>query len=278
MSTDGLCEKYRWSSGSEIRNELTARYEPVQPFVLLAMTRRLGDAVFVDAGANTGFYTVIVGSEPSVAEVFAFEPMPKAASAIRWNANANLFDKPVVVREVALSDHHGHLDFAVRSPLAGDNGALQDSILDRGDFEVQRVRCGRLDDELQAAEREVVLKVDVEGHELSFLQGATRTLSDNRGFLQIEMHESPSHSEKLALLNELGWHQVSRVGPDYYFSNIAEFASNDAFRAEILEEAMGILVDVSKSGSRASRRRIAQGVYLQVSRRQVDAIKGILKR
>lgn len=278
MSTDGLREKYKWSAASEIRNELTARYEPIQPFVLLAMTRRLENAVLIDAGANVGFYTVVIGSEPAVSEVVAFEPMFKAASAARWNATANLPTKSVVVHELALSDHCGQIDFAVRSPLAGDNGALQDTILDRRDFEVQRVRCERLDDRLQVVGRDVVIKIDVEGHELSLLRGATRTLSKNRGFLQLEMHESSSNSDTIALLSQLGWHQVARVGPDYYFSNIAEYTGVSDSRAEIVEEAMGILVEASKSGLRESRRRIAPGVYLQVSRRKVDAIKRILQR
>jgi|SRR5664280_70933 len=278
MSVESLCETFRWSAESEVRNDLTGRYEPIQPFILIAMVRRLHNVTFIDAGANIGFYTVVVGNEPKVAEVLAFEPMPKAASAVRGNADANLPSKPVVVHELALSDRRGQLAFAVLSPLAGDNGALQDSIHDPGDFKVDSFHCERLDDVLHVTEQEVVFKVDVEGHEMSLLQGATKTLSENRGFLQIEMHESPSHPEKMALLNELGWHQVCRVGPDYYFSNIAEYIRGDAFRAEILEDAMGILVEASKSGSRSSRRRLAQGVYLQVSRRQVDAIKGFLHR
>ena len=131
---------------------------------------------------------------------------------------------------------------------------------------------------LQAVGREIVIKVDVEGHELSVLQGATRTLSENLGFLQIEIHDSPTQAARTALLNELGWHQVARVGPDYYFTNIPEYAHSDAFRAEILEDAMGILVDASRGAWRESRRRIAPGVYLHISRSRVDAIKKILHK
>lgn len=279
MSTRSLIEKFRWSAESGPRNELTAVYEPVQPFILIAMARKLDDAVFIDAGANVGFYTVVLGSEPAIREVIAFEPMPRAAAAVRWNAQANLADKSVVVHELALSAQPGRLQFAVRSPLAGDNGALQDTLLEGEDFEVQWVRSERLDDVvLQVTGREVVMKVDVEGHELSLLEGATRTLIKNRGFLQIEMHDSPTVHEKLALLNGLGWRQVTRVRSDYYFSNIPEYTDDDSFKAEILEHAMGLIVDSSKGSWRESRRRIWPGVYLHVSRSKVDAIKRLLGR
>ena len=130
MSTDSLLDKFRWSAESEMRNELTAAYEPIQPFILLAMTRRLRNAILIDAGANIGFYAVVIGSEPTIVEVHAFEPMHAAASAVRWNLGANLPAKSVVVHELALSDKGGELEFAVRSPLAGDNGALKDTILE----------------------------------------------------------------------------------------------------------------------------------------------------
>lgn len=279
MSTGSLIERFRWSAESGPRNELTAVYEPVQPFILIAMARKLDNAVFIDAGANVGFYTVVLGSEPTISEVVAFEPMPRAASAVRWNAQANLAGKSVAVHELALSAQSGQLQFAVLSPLAGDNGALQDTLLEGEDFEVQWVRSERLDDVLlQVIGREVVMKVDVEGHELSLLEGSARTLGKNRGFLQIEMHDSPTIQEKVALLNGLGWHQVTRVRSDYYFSNIAEYAHNASFKAEILEEAMGLMVDASKGSWRESRRRIAPGVYLHVSRSKVDAIKRLLGR
>ncbi len=278
MSIDGLRDKYTWSSESEARNELTAVYEPVQPFVLLAMTHRLNDAIFIDAGANIGFYTVVIGSEETVSEVIAVEPMPEAVAALRWNAQANLRGTSVAVHQLALSAQPGELSFAVRSPLAGDNGALQDTALAAKDFHVEKVRCERLDDVLTAVGREVVIKVDVEGHELSLLEGAQRTLRENRGFLQIEMHPSPLTGEKIALLNDLGWHQVAQIRSDYYFSNVGEYMGRASFTAEILEDAMGLMVDASKGSWRESRRRLAAGVYLHLSRSKVDAIKGLLTR
>lgn len=113
---------------------------------------------------------------------------------------------------------------------------------------------------------------------MSLLRGAQRILLENRGFMQIEVHpESPSRAHTIQLLSELGWQELLRVGPDHYFTNVPE-AMNDAFRLEILGDAMDNLVESSKGSQRASRRRIAPGVYLEVSRRKVDAVKRLLRR
>lgn len=277
MSIEGLIEQFRWTRESESRNELTSRYEPVQPFILKALVRRLSDVTFLDVGANVGFYAVIIGSEEAVVEVHAFEPMPVAAAATRENTTANLPDRHVVVHQLAVSDQQGQLEFAVRGPLAGDNGALSDSMLDAKDIVVELVRCDRLDNVIQLTGRQVVIKIDVEGHELSTLVGAVDTLKNNSGFLQMEMHPSDSNAEKLALLESLGWHLMTRAGADHYFSNISEYYESRGIVAEILEEALAITIEESRSPLRASRRRIGPGVYLQVSRSQVDSVKGALR-
>jgi FkbM family methyltransferase len=276
VSIEGLIEQFQWTAESESRNDLTSRYEPIQPFILLALARRLSDAVLVDVGANIGFYAVTIGNEPTVSEVHAFEPMPAAAAATRENTTTNLPLKQVAIHQLALSDQQGHLEFAVRGPLAGDNGALTDSILDASQISVDSVPCSRLDEVLQISGRHLVIKVDVEGHELSMLHGAVGTLSANQGFLQVEMHESPSDAEKVALLNGLDWHLITRVGPDHYFSNIPEYYETRGAVTDVFEEAMSICLDTSKSPQRASRRRIVGGVYLQVSRSQVQRVKATL--
>lgn len=158
MSTKGLCERFAWSAESEVRNALTTYYEPVQPFVLVALAKHLNNAIFIDGGANVGFYTVVMGSELTIAEVYAFEPMPVPAAAVRWNASANLDGKPVRVIEAALSDSQGMLAFAVVGSTAGDNGALADTTYAHDDIDVLEVRCSRLDDEIHAVDETSCLR------------------------------------------------------------------------------------------------------------------------
>ncbi len=278
MSVDGLIEKYRWTRDSDIRNELTSRYEPVQPFILKALTRRLSRVTFLDVGSNIGFYAVVIGDEHAVEEVHAFEPMPVGAQNTRENISANLSGLPTHVHELALSDVRGPLEFAVRGPLAGANGALDDSVLAAEDITVTTVERDRLDDVIALKGRNVVIKIDVEGHELNTLRGAVDTLRENTGFLQMEMHPSESNADKIALLEGLGWRMFTRAGADCYFTNIPEYAEDRGAVADVLEEALELSIEHSLSPHRASRRRVGPGIYLEVSRDKADRVKGAIRR
>lgn len=274
MTTTHLIDRFTWSSASRYRNALTVRYEPIQPIFLMVMARHLDRAVFIDAGANIGFYAVVVGAEPTVEEVHAFEPMPASAAQIRWNLQTNLPDKLTAVHEVALSNTQGQLEFAVVGPMAGDNGALADSVHDRSHISVSEVPCDRLDACVPIHGRGVAMKVDVEGHELSVLQGATETLTANHGFLQVEMHESDNLPDKIALLADLGWHLIVRIGPDHYFSNLPEYVEGGPSHMALLEECLDACRTIAlTSPPGPARRRIAPGVHLEISRQKADAIK-----
>lgn len=278
MSVDGLIEQYQWTSESDSRNELTSRYEPVQPFILKALTRRLTNVTFLDIGSNIGFYAVVIGDENPVEAVHAFEPMPDGAANTQANMDANLPAVRTSVHRVALSDAQGPLEFAVRGPLAGGNGALADSQLDGPAVSVMSVERDRLDSVLNLAGLNLVIKIDVEGHELSTLRGAVDTLRENTGFLQMEMHPADSNGDKFALLERLGWRMFTRAGADHYFTNIDTYHEDRGAVADVLEDALAISIEHSLSPRRASRRRIGPGIYLEVSRSKVDRVKRMIPR
>jgi|MDTB01.2.fsa_nt_gb hypothetical protein len=69
-----------------------------------------------------------------------------------------------------------------------------------------------------------VLKIDVEGHELDVLDGATNLLRTNEIILQVEEGFLPQQfraSECSSYLMDIGYHQLMKLGPDAYYSNVA---------------------------------------------------------
>lgn len=129
-------------------------------------------AITVDVGANCGLYTRQLARLSG--QVHAFEPSHDMAVLLRRTSAPN-----VRIHEMALSDHEGDADLYIPQ---GDDGLVHGlASLERSrdagttDVVAAHVPLARLDGVMQ--EDVAFVKVDVEGHELSVLQGATALIN-----------------------------------------------------------------------------------------------------
>lgn len=136
----------------------------------LALLLQPGDT-FVDIGANVGLYSATLSRlrhlQPSV-RFYAFEANPDTARRLR----AGLAGTGVEVFDVPLSDRDGTLDFVEGSTsltfgVADAHGALHQL---RG--RTRALHASRLD-QMAIIGSSIVMKIDVEGHELQVLGGAS---------------------------------------------------------------------------------------------------------
>lgn len=125
--------------------------------------------VVYDIGANVGLYTCFAAAHRPQAElVVSFEPYPEAADHLRRNASLN--SGQIQIEQVALSDEVGTAVLQVQPPTghvlqkSGDDGVPIE--MSRGDEFVQKGR----------APPPTVVKIDVEGGEISVLDGLRKTL------------------------------------------------------------------------------------------------------
>ena len=134
----------------------------------------------VDVGANRGVYTYALAQHCSA--VHAVEPQPWCATTIRSWGNPK-----VRVHEVALSDHSGMLALSI--PLRGRTRmtgyATAGAVV--GPHDVIEVPVVRLDD--LALGPVSLIKIDVEGHELAVLRGASTIIGTERPNLLVEIEE-----------------------------------------------------------------------------------------
>jgi FkbM family methyltransferase len=130
----------------------------------------------LDIGAHHGFYTLLaselVGSN---GKVFAFEPSPRERKALRLNLKLN-WRRNVSIQEVALGREESEGTLYVPERQTGCNSLKPPAVSDTTSS--VRVRVIRLDDFLHGSriERVDLIKLDVEGAELSVLEGATELL------------------------------------------------------------------------------------------------------
>lgn len=154
-------------------------------------------AVVYDIGANTGFYTLLAARRAGAGGVIhAFEPNPRNLAPLREHVRLNR-PCPVTVHALALSDRAGALAFE-------DTGSFTGRLAQQGDLKVRAVPL----DHLVNVERlapPTLLKIDVEGAELSVLQGARDTLAQHRPMIFLATHGREIQAACRQLLADWGY-------------------------------------------------------------------------
>lgn len=151
-------------------------------------TIRRGD-VFVDVGANIGYYTVIaskiVGDE---GHVYAFEPDPTSFAILKANVERNGLSN-VTLEQKALSNEPGSLRLFLAHENKGDHRIFDEEGAARPFLDVEALR---LDDYGPIKDRKVdFIKVDTQGAEGIILEGMVETIAANPQLAMV-MEYTPS--------------------------------------------------------------------------------------
>lgn len=152
-------------------SEFVRSFERPYEFPLLRMSRTLlspGDIV-VDVGANIGNHT-LYWSEVTGANVVAFEPYPPALKMLRHSVELNAAGARVQIHPLAVGSKAGYAAMELSDSL--NIGGARVVSASTGEVTVTT-----LDGEVDPTKLVRLLKIDVEGSELSVLRGATRVLS-----------------------------------------------------------------------------------------------------
>lgn len=163
---------------------------------------------FLDIGAHVGQYT-LVGSERvgAAGEVHAFEPDPETFRWLCSNVERNDLGN-VTTNQLALTAEPGTLQLFESAVNDVGSTSLREPRQFTG--RVHDVACVPLDDYLRShgIERVDLIKMDVEGAEISVLQGAKRILSaPDVPILIVEFEEARQRAfgfSCAALADELG--------------------------------------------------------------------------
>jgi len=173
------------------------------PKLLALMTQIRAGTTFVDCGANVGLWSAQVGRMSTILpdlQVLAFEANPDTFTRLQRTCEAL---PGVRCFNVALSDAPRTLDM-VGGAASGVFGIHQSEFQIAG--EVQKIQARPLDDFLGEDLTDLVLKVDVEGHELEVVKGAAKALA--RGAVRAILIDGileASRTELLALLTGHGF-------------------------------------------------------------------------
>ena len=186
-------------------------YEPNE-FALLASVVQPG-MTFIDVGANEGLFSTFVARRTGpTGRVFAIEPSSREFGMLERNLMLNRLDNVAAIRAAACN-RNGEGLLRIAEPDHAGQSTLGDFAYEIKAVESQTVPLARLDDLLQeaGAGRIDVMKIDVEGAEVSALQGAARILQRDRPLLLVEVVDAAlrghgaSREALTGLLQEFGY-------------------------------------------------------------------------
>lgn len=197
----------RWIKGSGVNGYWLGTYE-LEKQKAFAHIVKLGDVVY-DIGAHVGFYTLLASNlVGDTGKVFAFEPLPRNSAylrkhlALNHRTNAKLFESAVGAQGGA-------------ALLAESESSFSGRIGEKGELPVAIVS---IDELVARSEMEPpdIIKIDVEGGEISVLRGAEKMLRAHRPTILLATHGSIAHAACLAFLKNIGYSCSPLGGGDLY--------------------------------------------------------------
>jgi FkbM family methyltransferase len=149
-------------------------YEP-QMVALIRKLLRSSD-VFVDLGANEGYFSIVAAPLVLPGRVFAVEPQPALRGVLLENVKSNMADN-VTVSSLAISDRDGEARLFVRSSINNMSSRL--NVPFKLGFGSQLIQTCTLADFCRehAIDRVRLLKVDCEGAEIQIINGGGNLFS-----------------------------------------------------------------------------------------------------
>lgn len=151
----------------------------------------------LDVGANVGFYAVPLAMicKRKCGKLHAFEPVPQNFRRLSENLAINQLSDFVVVHEIGLSNRSGRASITLREDFSGGSstGNASIAIEDGKDqaFQTISIETKTLDELYGAGIIGNIdfIKLDIEGHELAFLEGGRSTLAATRPIIGIEINQ-----------------------------------------------------------------------------------------
>ena len=131
--------------------------------------------LFVDVGANYGYYSLLWAGAQSSNKALAFEAVKENAEALSHNVAINNFESRIHIENKVLGQSRGKMNFDSVDGQQTTWGGLTKSA--GSGFEVT---VDRLDELLEEDSFITVLKIDVEGADTWVLYGAQRLLETKR--------------------------------------------------------------------------------------------------
>lgn len=221
--------------GFQVENEifwkgLQGGWEKVSIGLWIELCRKSN--CIIDAGANTGIYSLIAKTLNPQARVYAFEPVKRVFEKLELNCRLNKYD--ISSEEVALSNYDGYATI-YDQPTEHIYSVTVNKNLSHEDVaviptQVRTIKLSSYIEENNVSKIDLV-KIDVETHEAEVLQGFEPYLTRMRPALLIEILNDTIGKKVEKVLQGKGYlyFDIDEINPPKQVRNITKSSSFNYF-------------------------------------------------
>lgn len=180
---------------------------------------------FIDVGANSGLYSLIIANLFRSIKVKSFEPISYSIKKLKKNLSINENIDNVEIFEFGLSIEDSELLMKAYK---------KDNFIQTGGFGVAKKHENlnnlhtetapfrKADSIMSFKNKNLIIKIDTEGHEHEVLRGMNKIISNNKILFQIEIFDN-NFSEIKNMLQKYNFNIINSISnghkTDYFFSN-----------------------------------------------------------
>ena len=177
---------------------------------------------FLDIGANSGYYSFYFAKKFSDLKIQAFEPNADAYNKFLKTILKNSF-KNVEILNFGLSNINNKVKMITwfKHGIAKTNSTILEKSHDMRNSKIFEANLRIGDEIINISDKKIVLKIDVEGHELSVLDGLKSILNKNKSLILIEIADEKFEKVN-KFLSEKNFRIIfkSKYRLDYVYSNL----------------------------------------------------------
>lgn len=200
----------------------TGTWEPEQLAYVAELTerfRKFDKTMFLDIGSYWGLYSLLAMKSGVFAEQYAFEADRHNFAQLQSNIFLNHAAGKIKSINKAVSEEVAVLRFRDSTTHPEGNRAGASVIGWDEDFAGYAVDAVPIDLAVPVADRYILMKLDVEGHEAPVLRGLTQTVAKNKVVMQVEIFEQ-HHDQVFAEIDRMGLRTIHKIYPDHYLTNM----------------------------------------------------------
>jgi FkbM family methyltransferase len=160
-------------------------YEPIESFLVQNILEK--NDIVVDAGANIGFYSLLMSDICKNGKIYSFEPVPKNFEFLKKNVSLNFKNELIETVPVGLWNESKVLEFSLDSSMKDNVGSFTAGKVENTS-EMFKCSVNKIDELLKDVEKIDFIKMDIEGAELFALQGGNSLINKFRPQFLIEIN------------------------------------------------------------------------------------------